>query len=513
MNDSLQVLAEHLAAHGVREAFGITGSGASLQLISALEQRGVTYYPVAHEAAAVLMAGSVFWETGRLAAAISIKGPGFANMLPGIACNHLDSRASVTIAEAYGDDVPSFRRHKRMNQIAIGSSLLKKWTTLERLADRLPSLLASALEEVPGPVHVELSNATAEAAAPLERRRPDSSISLPPVLTRSRRPVVIAGSLARRRAWGPLLEALPCPVFTTASGKGALDERTPNAAGVYTGDGRELATEFTVMPEADCVVGLGLRNIEVVNPRAFGSRGVLVDEIMGYADGFDGTTLTGPDAISLVLDHLKTTQPWGRDLIAAARTQLAARATQQAWTPARCVDILNRQAFDYSLVVDTGSFCTVAEQCWVATPHRAFIGSGNARFMGVGLPAAIGAALTARSRPFVCMVGDGGIRPYLPELMLAVEESLPLCVMLMSDGAYGSVIASAPERTRASRALHIARPSWWRAVEGMGIDACRVDSLAGFEAALASWTRSRPVFVEAVFDGDEYAVMPGLLRA
>lgn len=514
MNSAVHELAQHLAAHGVREAFGVTGSGVSLQLIAALEECGVVYYPIAHEASAALMAGAVFWETGRLAVAISIKGPGFANMLPGIVCNHLDSRASVTISEAYGDDVPTFRRHKRIDQTGVGLSLMKGWTTLEGISRRLPGLLASAVEEVPGPVHVELCN----GAGPTERAERTgtfelSKLTLPDILKRSRRPVVIAGSLARRRAWGTSLSSLRCPVFTTASGKGVIDERLPIAAGVYTGDGRELTAEASIVPESDCVIGLGLRNIEVVNPRPFGRRGVLIDEVTGHADGFEGTSIADPRAAELVLSELGAGLPWGEGLIDQVRKRLDEHVARQPWTPARCIETLNHQAFDYTLVVDTGAFCTVAEHCWVAAPRRTFIGSGNARFMGVGLPTAIGAALAVRSRPFIYIAGDGGIRPYLAELALAVEQSLPLCVILMSNGLYGSVMSTAPAAARNNRALQIARPSWWRAVEGMGVDACRVESLDGFDAVLSAWTRTRPLFVEAAFDADEYAVVPNLLRS
>jgi thiamine pyrophosphate-dependent acetolactate synthase large subunit-like protein len=515
MTTGVRHVAEQLVERGLREAFGVAGSGVSLQLITALEDLGATYYPVANESTAALIAGGVFAGAGRLAAAISIKGPGFANMLPGIVCNHLENRASITLSEAYGNDVPKFRRHKRIDQIAAGGQFFKSWATLDRVSDSLPRLLNHALEEIPGPVHLELCNAPGPAISgqldpgTVERPMPGGVAG---VLRRSRRPVVIAGSLARRRPWGQLLSSLRCPIFTTASAKGIVDERTPFSAGVYTGDGRTLAFESSILPLADCIIGLGLRNIEVVNPRSFGDRGVLLDEVTGYSEGFDGVAVCDSAAPEFVFDALRDVH-WGEDAIEKAREQLCDRVAQQEWSPAICMNSLNGLSADHALVADTGNFCTVAEQCWMAGPDRPFVGSGNARYMGVGLPTGIGVALAQRSRPVIIVAGDGGIRPYFPELVLALEESLPVCMVLVSDGVFSSVVGAAPESARRSRALSIASPSWWRGAEGIGLDACRVESRTQFEEALSAWSRTRPLFIEAVFDPSEYAVIPNLLRA
>src|SRR3990167_4959990 len=58
MHEQLSRLAERLVEHGLAHAFGVTGSGASLRLITELEARGVRYLPTSHEAAAAIMAGA-----------------------------------------------------------------------------------------------------------------------------------------------------------------------------------------------------------------------------------------------------------------------------------------------------------------------------------------------------------------------------------------------------------------------------------------------------------------------
>lgn len=510
---ALEQVAELLTAHGMREAFGVTGSGASLKVISRLEDRGVAYYPVAHEAAAALMAGGVFRATGRIAAAIAIKGPGVANLLPGVACNHLDGQASITIAEAYGSGVPEFRRHKRLDHLTILAPLVKGWATLDKLTDSLPGLLSIATAEPPGPVHLELRDGPGPdlcgvTASPATSAHEENWIEL---LKGSRRPVVIAGSLGLRRPWGTQVSTLKCPVFTTALAKGLVDECGPSAAGVYTGEGGPLAPESTILSHADLVLGLGLRNTEVLTPRRI-THALLIDEIVGYSDGFQaGTVILDSLAANTALSVIAE-KGWGVELVERSRNDLRTALLETHWSPARCIEVLNRLDWNYTLVVDTGSFCTIAEHLWVANPKRRFVGSGNARFMGVGLPTSIGVALARPGQPVVCVVGDGGVRPYLAELSLALEECLPLCVVLMSDGAYGSIAAVPQEGRTSRRAVRISRPSWWRAIQGMGAAARGVESADVFERALTEWKREGPLFIEAAFDAAEYVAMTAGLR-
>ncbi|MBK7804395.1 MAG: hypothetical protein IPJ55_17400 [Chloracidobacterium sp.] len=55
--------------------------GASLELLSELERGGCEFEAVGHEGAAALMAGGFGRVTGIPGVSLSIKGPGFANLL------------------------------------------------------------------------------------------------------------------------------------------------------------------------------------------------------------------------------------------------------------------------------------------------------------------------------------------------------------------------------------------------------------------------------------------------
>ncbi len=483
MKELLQSLARALVAERVTSLFGICGSGASLELIGALDELDVPYFDTCHEASAALMAGEYGRQTGTLGASLSIKGPGLANMLPGILANFYELRPSLSISEAYGPG--ESRLHKRLDQQLATSFCTKAYAGLGDPASTVAALGEIAWREAPGPVHLDLagdggilerpSNATSSCAGNTD------------FAERAARPVVIAGSLAARSDWGSRLADLRIPVLTTVAAKGVLDERLPHAAGIYTGAGKSLSPEAQILAQADLVVALGLREGELL-----------------AAPHFDCPLVEGDEA---ALDALAG-KSWGLDVVSSAVEGVREWLTRDEWLPgALYAQLPATLGDDVRLAVDTGFFCTVAEHVWQATRPLGFIASANGRFMGTALPAAIGAAVADRENPVVCAVGDGGIRPYVAELKLALDERLPLLVLLLSDGRYGSIGSADASERALRRATVVRRPSWHAAVEGMGCPAERVSSLADFVAAVRGWDRSGPLFLEASFDPEAYAAM------
>lgn len=515
----LAALAERITRAGARHAFGITGSGPTWSLITELEARGVAYHPCVHEASAALMAGAVARATGVVTPSISIKGPGLANALPGIVSNHYENAPALSVAEAYAHDAPAARRHKRLDQPAVLATVVKAHSFLDALDARFDDLVTTARAEAPGPVHIDLASgggtpsAAMAAAGHLGGERGSPYAALVDRVAAADRPLVIVGNLASRREWRPILDELRVPVFTTVAAKGAVDERGPFAAGVFTGDGRTLAPEVQLVPRADLVVGIGLRNNEILSAKPFAVPLVMIDEIAGASQGWAPELeciTTAPSAYRLLLDELRPKE-WGADEVAAARRAMTA-GLQADWLPSTCFDRLNGLDYGHALVLDTGSFCTVGEHVWQAGPDRRFMGSSNGRYMGTGLPTAIGLSFALQGTPVFCAVGDGGVRMYPAEIAMAVESGLPLCVILMADRRYASIAAAAPHGGRSRRAIEPQHTDWWRVAEAMGCDAAHVDQPTAFASVIEQWDRSGPLFIEAAFQPIPYMEMTRDLR-
>jgi len=509
-------LAEALLEHEVRAVFGISGSGLSLQLITALEQRGVPFYTASHEAAAAIMAGAAGWRTGTLGCSLSIRGPGLGNALAGILTNHYEQRAALSIAEALGPLTPAGMMHKRLEHAGALAFCSKAYATLGEPRETLAGLATAARAEIPGPVHLDLFAEDApalrvSASAPAAEGRAGDAVRR--LVERAARPVLVVGGLATRRRWGARLARLRVPVFTTFAAKGVIDERLPFAAGVFTGDGKARSPEARVLPEADLVVGLGLRNLEILRPRAFPCPAVVVDLVDGVAEGFAATHVwrtDGDEPFEELLSLLEA-RCWGESVVTEATAEVRRALLADPWLPGAVYDCLERELPGVGcFVADAGWFCTVAEHVWRATSPTAFLASANGRSMGTGLPMAIGAALADRAQPTVCAMGDGGVRMYVADVKLAVEERLPILFLLLSDGRLGS-LAGASGLSR--RATTVAGPSWFRVAEAMDCAAQQVKDVDGLVAALRRWRwREGPMFIEAVFDPERYAAMTREIR-
>jgi acetolactate synthase I/II/III large subunit len=92
------------------------------------------------------------------------------------------------------------------------------------------------------------------------------------------------------------------------------------------------------------------------------------------------------------------------------------------------------------LITDAGNFSS-----WL---HRHFrFGTGNtllgavAGAMGMGVPAAVAAALRCPDRPVITLVGDGGFMMTGNELATAVQYELPVKILLSDNGAFGTIRA------------------------------------------------------------------------
>jgi acetolactate synthase-1/2/3 large subunit len=489
----------------------VPGSGASYDLIADMQDRGIDFYGITHEASAAIMAGAFGRMSASIGCSVSVRGAGLANMVPGIASNHLERWPAISISEGLRPG----QWHKRIDHRAVLSTMVTAFGTAGHDAQVIDRLLQRARRDVPGPVHLDLVRdaRTRFASRRSSRTRLDRegewSDALS-VIRRSRRPLVIAGASVQRRAWLDQLSRLRCPVFTTVAGKGLLDERLPHAAGVFTGAGQRLSPEHRLLGAADVVVTLGVRSYELLSPvgpvpvvrvdARFTAGCIAVRQIAA----FNNSSVEQEDELlDCVAGH-----DWGAGVVANAHAELRKALLRHPWLPPTLVIALAGTVPSAVMVADTGSFCTIAEHLWQAVDPTGFLCSANGRFMGTAIPMAIAAALAQPGRPVICLTGDGGVRMYFGEIKLAVERNLPILFLYLSDGSYGSIASTLVPIRRRSSILGIAHPSWHAAALAIGCSACRVTDMDGFATAVAAWHESDgPFFLEAAFDTDAYAAM------
>ncbi len=515
----LQKFAKEFVAEGGRQAFGITGSGPSLSLIDQLEKSGVEFITTGHESTAALMAGAAARLGGNPALAITIKGPGFMNMLPGLLCNAYEGFPSLSVSESYPQGTPGSRCHKWLDHGRAGGEFLKQH--LHYQADRvsLKDCWNTARKEFPGPVHLDLGSGE-RLVEELAQEFETTGISpLQQRIAASRRPLLIVGSLGLRRSWRAALQRLRIPLFTSAAGKGLIDENTPFAAGVYTGAGKADTPEKRLLPDADLLITLGLRSGEILNP-AFDPECTLhLDTIAPRAGSLyppsplAGKTETLSDNQIAEVIGLLADKQWGEERIQASRQRLVEIAAAYGWSPVAAMGQVQAMVPEAIHVLDTGNFTVIGEHFIRARSPSGLIGTPNGRYMGAALGYALGACVALPESPVVLWIGDGGIRSLIGELALAAEQRLKLLVLVMKDGSFGSIRGSALNSGLTQRPVTLSQRSMSTIADALGLSSGVIENGAQLEAAVKEWRENpQPSLYECKLDPTPYIELTAKLR-
>ncbi|MBP0443659.1 benzoylformate decarboxylase [Roseomonas sp. SSH11] len=122
--------------------------------------------------------------------------------------------------------------------------------------------------------------------------------------------------------------------------------------------------------------------------------------------------------------------------------------------------------------------------------------------LGYGLPAAVGVALGRPGRRVVCLIGDGSFM-YSPQaLWTAVQEKLPLAVIVMNNAGYGAMRSfSRVLQVRDAPGIDLPGIDFVAMARGMGCPARAVATPGELDAALAeAMAAEGPFLVEVAVD-------------
>ena len=107
--------------------------------------------------------------------------------------------------------------------------------------------------------------------------------------------------------------------------------------------------------------------------------------------------------------------------------------------------------------------------------------------MGYAVPGAIGARLAKAERPIVAFVGDGGFMMTGQELMTAVEQKLPIKVVVCDNQAHGSILLGQWQKfgRDAAYGTRLESPDFAALGRAYGVKAWTVRETAEFPPAFA----------------------------
>ncbi|MEU3633846.1 3D-(3,5/4)-trihydroxycyclohexane-1,2-dione acylhydrolase (decyclizing) [Streptomyces fradiae] len=380
----------------------------------------------------------------------------------------------------------------------------------------------------------------AERIWPVRRPAPDPAelAEAARLVRAARRPLIVAGGGVHHSeaedALRDLADATGIPVASTQAGKGSLRHDHPADLGGIGHTGTAAADD--IARTADLVIAVGTRLTDFITASGtlFAHPGVR----------FLGLNTTPSDA------HKAAARP----LVADARAGLAAlaaalaghrvapayeaeyRAGRTRWervvqaafragddevpTQTQLIGALDAVVGDRDVVVNAaGSLPGDLHRLWRARSPRQYHLEYGYSCMGYEIPGALGVQLAAPGTPVWALVGDGTYLMAPTEIVTAVQEGLPVNVVLVQNHGYAS-IGALSEQVGAERFATAYR---FRAADGsftgaplpvdlaanaasLGMDVLRPRSVGQVRAALAEARRSpRPtcVYVETAAPGEE----------
>jgi 3D-(3,5/4)-trihydroxycyclohexane-1,2-dione acylhydrolase (decyclizing) len=491
------LIAQHSERDGtehrlIEGCFGIFGHGNVAGLGEALLEAELTtpdalrYYQGRNEQAMVHAAVGFARMRNRLStlACTSSVGPGATNMVTGAALATVNRLPvlllpSDVFATRVADPVLQQLEHPSQRDVSANDAFRPVSRFFDRVdrPEQLPDALLGAMRVLADPAQTGAvticlpEDVQAQAydwpdelfrhrVWPVPRPVPDpaSVARALALLTDASRPLIVAGggviysdATAELRAFA---EATGIPVAETQAGKGSLPYDHPQSAGAIGATGTTAAN--ILAREADVVIGIGTRwsDFSTASRSAFGAPGVQF--INMNITSFDAAKLSGlaviGDARAAISSLAAGLRGWQVQAAYRARATELARdwdeTVQRAYhlghapLPAQSevIGAVNEAAGPRDVVVcAAGSMPGDLHKLWRTRDPKGYHVEYGYSCMGYEIAGGLGVKLAAPDRDVYVLVGDGSYLMMSSELVTAVQERLPLIVVLVQNHGFASI--------------------------------------------------------------------------
>jgi acetolactate synthase-1/2/3 large subunit len=508
------LLVAALENEGVDRIFGIPGEE-NLDVVESLRHSKIELVLTRHEQAAAFMAATHGRLTGRPGVCLSTLGPGALNFTTGAAYAHLGAMPMLMLT---GQKPIKHARQARFQIVDIVGAMrpLTKMTRQIVSAASIPTMVRDAfriaMEERPGPVHLELPEdiAAETAQAELVPTHPiDWPVPAPAAVERvaqlvlaAKSPLIMIGAAGNRpRLVEPLSDFVRrarIPFFNTQMGKGAVNQ----SSGLYIGTAALSERDYVhdAIDCADLILAIGHDTVEkppfLMGGAAAGRKVVHVGYLPANVE-----QVFHPDA-ELIGDIGASVAALAQRLegrvhidpaVAALRESILAHLKEGAddprfpLAPQRLVREVRTALPEEGIAcLDNGMY-----KIWFARNYRTRVANtlllDNAlATMGAGLPSAIMARLLHPDRPVLAVCGDGGFMMNSQELETAVRLKLDLVVLVIVDSAYGMIRWKQAVDHFADYGMTFGNPDFVRYAESYGARGHHVTSAENLSATLKS---------------------------
>ncbi len=454
-------LVKLLEREGVDTIFGYPG-GANLPILDELRQSKIQCILPRHEQGGAHMADGYARVAGKTGVCLATSGPGATNLVTGLANAMLDSVPMVAITGQISRSLIGTDAFQEVDCINITMPVTKHNElvfTSDKLVEAVKGAFYLANSGRKGPVLLDIPVDILDEEYPHDL---DQQVELPgykptikgnvgqvkralKALEKAKKPVILfGGGVALANAQTELTRFISetnIPVTRTLMGTGIIDENDPLYIGMIGTHGHHLAN-MAIQKEADVVfvVGTRLGNRAVVKSDLFAKNAKIIHLDIDPAEigkNIDANIPIVGDIKHVLQDMLERIQkkPIRKEEIwldvEKKRSKLSTR------DGASIMEIVFSQVstIDKPLHIstDVGRHQMWANHFCTNPQHLPLLTSGGLGTMGFGLPAAIGAWFADRDTPVISISGDGSFMMNLQEFVTAVENNVPLTVLVIND--------------------------------------------------------------------------------
>jgi acetolactate synthase-1/2/3 large subunit len=525
MTKGSDLLVAALENEGVDFIFGVPGEE-NLDVVESLRKSRITLVLTRHEQTAAFMAATHGRLTGRPGVCISTLGPGALNLVTGAAYAYLGAMPMILLTGQKGIMSSRQARFQIVDMIATMRPLTKSTRQIVSTGS-IPTFVRDAfrvaMEERPGPVHLELPEDIAGEEAPDLPMVPPHPIEQPiappsaldraaEMILKAERPLVMLGAASSRpRLSAGLTDFIArtqIPFFNTQMGKGTV----AGGHNLYMGTAALSERDYVheAIDRADLIITIGHDTIEKP-PFLMGRDGPQVIHI-SYTPAnveqvyFPHAELVGDvgPSLALLADRLEGKLKTASAL-ASLREGILARITDRATegrfppTPQRIVhDVRQVMPEDGIVALDNGMY-----KIWFARNYRTWVPNSllldNAlATMGAGLPSAMMAAMLYPDRRVLAVCGDGGFMMNSQELETAVRLKLNLVVLILDDNGYGMIRWKQAVDNFSDWGLTFGNPDFVKYAESYGAKGSRVEATEDLAPVLEAAFKGGGVHVVTV---------------
>jgi len=523
------VIIHELINWDITLVFGIPGTS-SLGLVDALRtNKNIRYIVVRHEENAAMAASAYHKLTGKIAACLTIAGPGASNLATGL-YDAKEDRASVlsingqVTGQYIGDGAfQEIDQDAFFRPITVyNNTIYDKTQTLKILTQALRhAIVQRGVAQISVPNDVQKAALDAESC---ERETCPSNFNILPdeadlqkaisLIDAAEKPVILAGwgAFADRALVLRFAQKINAPITTTFRAKGMLPDDTPWLLGILGNVGSPYTRK--VVEESDLLITLGVgfskqTHVPVNKPLVqveidplkigkipfqvalWGNCSLVLPKLI------DGVKMKKNEAV--LPEIAEMTKKW------LAQLQKEADPTAVPLRPPFIMSVLSDVLPDDAIIsIDVG------ENGWwfgrnFRMKHQRFVMSGYLGTMGFGFPGALAAKLAFPHNTVVCITGDGGFSMAMADFVTAVKYDLPMVVIVLNNKQLGMIQVEQKIEGYPNFGTDLLNPDFARYAEICGGIGLNVSQPAELEKTVQqALTQQKPVLINVATDAKRF---------